>query len=144
MGDRFPKSLALAAFTTLQLVAWGALFFSGSPVALYLSAAFLGMSNGGRTPIRVAILADYFGTGSLATILGLFGFFAGLIPFIFGPLAWGFDFFVVPSGGLLYETQGGFIGFLIPAGFTLLATILFLRAVPPQPTDSPGLGVVHG
>ena len=87
VGDRFPKSLALAAFTALQLVAWGALSFSGSLVALYLSAAFLGMSNGGRTPIRVAILADYFGTGSLATILGLFGFFAGLISFILGPLA---------------------------------------------------------
>ena len=68
LGDRYSKPVVLASFTALQVVAWPALLLSGSPAVLYLSVALLAMSEGDRTPIRVAILADYFGTESLATI----------------------------------------------------------------------------
>ena len=65
---------------------------------------------------------DSVGTNSLATILGLFGFFTGLTALIVGPLA-----------GWLYNTQGDVIGFLILAGLTLLGAFCFLRARPPHP-----------
>ncbi len=121
VGDRFSKSPALACFTALQVVAWAAMAFVGSSPAVYVSAIALGISRGGRGTLRVAILADYFGTVSLATILGLFGFFAGLMAVIGDPLA-----------GRLYDTQGDAVGFLILAGLTLLAAFSFQGARPPQ------------
>ena len=122
-GDRVSKSAALAFFTALQILAWAAAALVGSQPALYLSAVVLGMSRGGRSPLRVAIFADYFGMNSLATILGLFGFFMGLTGFI-GGLA-----------GLVYYTQGSVVGFLTLSGLTILATIFFLIARPPQVPD---------
>ena len=124
LGDRVPKSVALASFTALQVVAWAAAALVGSQPALYLSAVVLGMSRGGRSPLRVAILADYFGTNSLATILGLFGFFAGLTGFT-GGLA-----------GLIYYTRGGLAAFLILSGLTLLGAFAFLSARAPQLPDT--------
>ena len=121
VGDRFSKSVALACFTALQVAALAALVFVGSPSGLILSAVALGISQGGRSPIRVAILADYFGTNSLATILGLFGFFTGLTALIGSALA-----------GWLYDTQGNVTAFLILAGLTLLGAFCFLTARAPQ------------
>ena len=123
-GDRVSKSAALAFFTALQILAWAAAALVGSQPALYLSAVVLGMSRGGRSPLRVAIFADYFGMNSLATILGLFGFFMGLAGFISG------------LAGLVYYTQGSVVGFLTLSGLTILATIFFLIARPPQVPDS--------
>ena len=124
LGDRVPKSAALAFFTALQILAWAAAALVGSQPALYLSAVVLGMSRGGRSPLRVAIFADYFGMNSLATILGMFGFFMGLAGFISG------------LAGLVYYTQGSVVGFLTLSGLTILATIFFLIARPPQVPDS--------
>lgn len=124
VGDRVPKSVALASFTALQVVAWAAAAFAGSQPALYLSAVVLGISRGGRSPLRVAILADYFGTNSLATILGLFGFFAGLTGF------------TSALGGLIYYTQGSIVGFLTLSGLTLLGAFAFLNACAPQSPDT--------
>ena len=124
VGDRVPKSVALATFTALQVVAWTAAALVGSQPALYLSAVVLGISHGGRAPLRVAILADYFGTNSLATILGLFGFFAGLTG-VTGSLA-----------GLIYYTQGSIVGFLTLSGLTLLGALSFLGARPPRESDT--------
>ena len=132
LGDRVPKSAALASFTALQIVAWTAAGLVGSPSALYLSAVALGMSRGGRSPITVAILADYFGTNSLATILGLFGFFKGLTGFI-GGLA-----------GLVYYTQGSIVGFLTLSGLTLLGAFFFLGARAPQARDTAGSQAAPG
>ena len=125
VGDRYSKSASLACFTALQVLAWGASTFGSSLAAFYLSAVVMGIAQGGRTPIRVAILADYFGTNSLATILGLFGLFAVLTALIGGPLA-----------GLLYDTQGDVTGFLILALLTLLSAFCFLKARAPQATNT--------
>ena len=121
MGDRISKSTALACFTALQVVAWVAMAVVGSLPALYVAAVALGISKGGRTPLRVAILADYFGTASLAFILGLFAFFSGLSTFV-GQIA----------GGVLYHTQGGAVGFMILAAISLVSTFCFLKARQPQ------------
>ena len=121
VGDRFSKPAALACFTALQVLAWAALVYYGSVAALYLSVVSLGISTGGRTPIRVAILADYFGTASLATILGLSGLFVGLVILVGEPL-----------GELLYITQGETVGFVALVGLTLLGALCFLKARPPE------------
>ena len=132
LGDRVPKSAALASFTALQIVAWAAAGLVGSPSALYLSAVALGMSRGGRSPIMVAIFADYFGTDRLATILGLFGFFNGLTGFI-GALA-----------GSVYYTQGSIVGFLTLSGLTVLGAFFFLSARAPQARDTAGSQAAPG
>ena len=72
------------------------------------------VSKGGRTPIRVAKFGDYFGTASLATILGLIGFLAGVMALI-----------GVSVAGWLYDTQGNFTGFLIPAALEAAGRVLF-------------------
>ena len=72
------------------------------------------VSKGGRTPIRVAKFGDYFGTASLPTILGLIGFFAGVMALI-----------GVSVAGWLYDTQGNFTGFLIPAALEAAGRVLF-------------------
>ena len=122
VGDRVSKSAALACFTAVQVVAWAARAFIGGPSALYLSAVVLGMSRGGRSTLRVAILADYFSTNSLATILGLFGLFTGLI-------------FTGAFVGSKYYTQGSIVGFLILSAVTLLAAFSFVKARAPQVPD---------
>ena len=127
LGDRYSKSSSLACFTALQVVAWAALMFAGSLVAFYLAAVALGLSLGGRTPLRVAILADYFGTSSLATILGLFGLFSGVIAFIAAPLA---EFF--------YDSQQDPTARLIAVAVTILAAFLFWKARPPQLPQAAG------
>ena len=81
------------------------------------------MSRRGRSTLRVAIIADYLGTNSSATILGLFGSFAGLMGFV-GGLA-----------GLAYYTQGYLVGFPILSGLTLLGAFSFLKARAPQVPD---------
>ena len=126
VGDRFSKSAVLASFATLQIVAWAALSFVGNNAGLYIAAVFIGMSYGGITPIRVAIVADYFGARSLATIFGLFAMFSGGTGFLVGLLI-----------GSLYAAQGNTTGFLILSGLTVLAVFSFLRARPPQPPETP-------
>ena len=126
LGDRVPKAAALASFTALQIVAWAAAALVGSQPALYLSAVVLGMSRGGRSPLIGAILADYFGTNSLATILGLFGLVMGLTGFISGLAGW------------VYYTQGSIVGFMTLTGLTVLGAFLFLSARAPQARDTAG------
>lgn len=123
-GDRFSKPVALASFTVIKVAALAALFLSGSLTALYLSAALLGMSEGGRIPIRVSLLADYFGTNSFATILGLFGFFAGLLTVAMELVAPLVDGFLGKAGELV-----------ILAVVSLLGALCFLTATPPKLRD---------
>ena len=132
LGDRVPKAAALASFTALQIVAWAAAALVGSQPALYLSAVVLGMSRGGRSPLIGAILADYFGTNSLATILGLFGLVMGLTGFISGLAGW------------VYYTQGSIVGFMTLTGLTVLGAFFFLSARAPQARDTAGSQAAPG
>ncbi len=88
LGGRVSKSSLLALFAAFQVVGLALFAIVDSSAASYFCAAALAIGEGGRTPLRVSILADYFGTDSLATILGLFGYFAGLMGFVGGLLYW--------------------------------------------------------
>ena len=120
-GDRFSKRVVLVSFAVLQVVGLLVASFSGNLATLTVAAVLLGMSEGGRIPVRVAILADYFGTDSLATILGVFGLVAGVITLAAGPLA-----------GSFYDAREGPSGTLVLAAVPLLAALLFWTARPTQ------------
>ena len=121
LGDRFSKTSLLALFAAFQVVGLVLFAFFDTPAASYFCAAALAIGEGGRTPLRVSILADYFGTDSLATILGMFGFFAGLMGFVGGLLYWP-----------LYEFIEDDRVLLILAGLALMAAYCFLKARAPQ------------
>ena len=133
VGDRVSKSAALACFTAVPVVVWTALAFVGGPSALYLSAVAMGMSRGGRSTLRVAIIADYFGTNSLPTILGLFHLFAVLI---FTGAFVGFKYYTPGCIVGFLITKGNLVCFLILSAVTLLAAISFVKARAPQVPDS--------
>ena len=129
VGDRVPKSSALAFFTLLQAVGVALLAFAGSLTLLYVAGVLLGIGQGGRTPVGVAILADYFGMDSFGKILALSSLFAVLPLLIAPPLMIGW----------MYDVQGSYtVGFLILAVLTLPGAFFFLQARPPQLLEAPG------
>ncbi|MQF48638.1 MFS transporter [SAR202 cluster bacterium AC-647-N09_OGT_505m] len=75
LGDRFPKTLVIFAFSCVQatgvLVAVVVVSF---PTAL-LFAVLFGIGWGGRGALFTAIRGDYFGRKAFATIFGLSAFF---------------------------------------------------------------------
>ena len=77
----------------------------------------LGISVGGRAPLTVAVLADYFGVESLGKILGLFALFSGLVARIGSPYA-----------GWVYSIQGGHAALLVFAGLSLVGMVCFLKS----------------
>ena len=123
-GDRVAKHKAMALFTLLQVAGFAMLTVASSLPAFYLAGALLGMGTGGRLPLNVATLADYFGLDSFGKILAFSILFSGLLAGFSGPLVvW-----------RLYVTQGGYlIPILALAGMSLLGAFLFLKARPPQP-----------
>ncbi len=126
-GDRVAKHKAMAFFTLLQVAGFAmltVLTVASSLPAFYLAGALLGMGTGGRLPLNVATLADYFGLDSFGKILAFSILFSRLLAEFSGP----------PVVWWLYDTQGSYlIPILALAGMSLLGAFLFLKARPPQP-----------
>ena len=125
-GDRVPRFAALAFFTAFGAVGQVVLAFAGNLPLLYLAVIALGIGSGGRAPVAVAILADYFGMDSFGKILGLSVFFVGLA----GQIA------QVLVGWILDAQVGHTLPFMLLAGLSLLGTFCFLKARPPQLLDT--------
>lgn len=130
-GDRIAKRRAMAFFATLQGAGFLMLAFAGGWPTLYLAGALLGMGSGGRFPLDVAMLADYFGLDSIGKILAFFGLITGL-----------FGLFAAPIAGYIYDAIGNaaFLPLLFAAQ-SLLGAFLFLNA-PPPPGGTAGNAVV--
>ena len=132
VGDRIHKSIALALFTVLQAAGLTVLAFAGSMPVLYLASVLLGIGAGGRAPLNVAILADYFGLDSFGKTLALFFIFSWLPVAVGSPLlGWLYDSRWLYDDGGLYV-----IVFLLLAGLTLVGVFFYLKARPPQPPDT--------
>lgn len=121
-GDRIAKRKAMAFFTALQGAGFVMLAFPGGWPTLYLGGALLGMGNGARTPLSVAMLADYFGLDSFGKILAFFGLITGLLTLFAGPVS---RYIYIATGGTAVLLP------LIFAAQTLLGAFLFLKAQPP-------------
>ena len=120
VGDRTSKSAALVLFTGVQTLGLVVLALTGSLPLFIMAATIIGMGVGGRAPLTVAALADYFGTGSLGKTLGLFALFSGLLAYVGGPYAGSVRILLGDHGTLL-----------VFAGLSLIGMVLFLKAEHP-------------
>ena len=121
VGDRVSKSSALGFFTAVQTLGLVLLALTGSLPLFFMAAVLMGIGVGGRTPLRVAILADYFGVKSFGKILGLFALFAGLLAFT-----------GVPMTAWIHNQEGGYVAvLLVLAGLGLVGMVCFLKVQRP-------------
>ena len=128
-GDRLPKRTVMALFVALQAVGMALLPFAGSLPVYFLATVIMGMGTGGRTPLVLAILPDYFGIPFLGRILGFQFLFASIISI---PVA------LIPVGVLL-DVTGNYILALVPMQCAaLVSAYLYLKARPPQLPAPPG------
>ena len=129
VGDRVPKSTALAFFTALQTIGLLLAVIADSRAVFYLFAAVMGLGVGGRRPLTVAILADYFGTASLGKILGFFALAAVLLPVAL---------LAAPFVGWIRDVWGEYtITFVVLAGLNLVGVVCFLSAKRPAGRPAP-------
>ena len=128
-GDRIAKRKAMALFAILQGAGFVMMSFAGGLPVLYLAAVLVGMGNGGRLPLSVAMLADYFGLDSFGKILAFFGLITGLM-----------GLFAVPIAAYIYDfTSSAALFPMLLAAQTLLGAFLFLKAQPPAGRASAGV-----
>ena len=121
VGDRVSKSSALGFFTAVQTLGLVLLALTGSLPLFFMAAVLMGIGVGGRTPLRVALLADYFGVKSFGKILGLFALFAGLLAFT-----------GVPMTAWIHNQEGGYVAvLLVLAGLGLVGMVCFLKVQRP-------------
>ena len=122
-GDRMSKRVALAFFASLQAAGVVVLVLAQTLPMFYLFGVLFGAGMGGRSPLTIAIRADYFGTLSFGKILGLSSVPMNLMLLIASPFA-----------GWMYDQYGTYaLAFLILAGLNFLGALLFLAASPPRP-----------
>ncbi len=122
LGDRFERRFLLMGAYGLQLI--GMLFFAFVTEAGHLIPFLLifGPAYGGAISLRPAILADYFGIRSYATIQG-FSQLVMMWPGLAGPVL----------AGWMYDTMGSYrLAFIIFAVVTLLGLPLIFMARPPR------------
>ena len=125
MSDRVSKSSALGFFTAVQTLGLVLLALTGSLPLFFIASVMMGIGVGGRTPLRVAILADYFGVKSFGKLLGLFALFSGLLAFT-----------GVPMTAWIHNQEGGYIAvLLVLAGLGLVGMVCFLKVQRPVTAD---------
>ena len=93
-GDRFPKYKVLASFAAIQAMGILVLVFAGNMPIISLALAVMSIGAGGLVPLALAIVPDYYGTGSLGIILGIQVLLVALVSTVApaSPLAiWLFD-----------------------------------------------------
>ena len=127
-GDRFPKYKVLASFAALQALGILVLVFAGNMPIISLALAVMSIGAGGLVPLALAIVPDYYGTGSLGIILGIQVVLVSLVSTVApaSPLA----------GWILDVTGSYFLTLLPPLVLTLLAAFLFLKALPPRAPET--------
>ena len=123
IGDRMSKRVVVAFFAIVQAGGVLVLVVAQTMPMFLLFALLFGAGMGGRSPLTVAIRADYFGTVSFGKILGL-----STVPMNVLLL------FASPFAGWMYDQYGTYsLAFLILAGLNLVGALFFLAATPPRP-----------
>jgi MFS family permease len=122
MGDRLSKPLLCAAALLPTLVALLSLAFSEASAVIYFLPVGLSITMG-TMPLNWAIIGDFFGRRSYATLRGIMGIFYGVATFG-SPIyaGWVFDL-----------TASYTITLLTFAAASALAAIFFALLRPPVP-----------
>ena len=128
-GDRLPKNVAYALFAAIQTAGFLLIVAVRNTPMAFLAAVIYGAGHSGRTPISVAIRAEYFGQRAFGTITGV-----SLAPMhilqLFAPL----------FAAAMFDRRGSYTeAFLILAVFGFASPIMFLLARRPTfPSTAPG------
>ena len=125
VGNRYSLPRGLTAFVAIQVVGLTLLAFADGLALTFPAVALVAIGAGGRLPLSVAILANYFGTSSLGKILGWSEMLAILVA------TGGISLF----GWALDWRLGYTVIILIMAGLSLLGALCFLRVRQPSAPD---------
>ena len=126
VGDRFSKKLLLAISFAVQILGVGALAlinadfmgFNWGLIPLPVFVMGFGLGFGASIPLRLAILADYFGRRSYGSIVGIVSSVSAVFG-IAGPLLVGFTFDLTQSYRPGYAIMSIVLILAIPLTLTL-------------------------
>ena len=122
VSDKIGAVPTLVACCIIEAAAIFCLLAVNSPVTLYLTMLLLGIGYGGWVVLCAVILAGFFGTKNLGTILGIW-FMCGAPAGILGPL----------MGGIVFDfTKSYFLAVLISGIICIVAVILAALIKPPH------------
>lgn len=122
IGDRVDKRRAIVLLALAQVGTLALLAFGGSLAMVLLFAVLQGLLFGVRSPLLVAIRADYFGRRSYGAIWGL-----SLLVMNVGGMAG------MVVTGVLADRFGGYqVAFFVMMGLTAAATVLLAASRAPQ------------
>jgi sugar phosphate permease len=122
IGEKFEKRLVAAACMLMHAAGLLMLTWATSLVILVIAALVHGMGWGLRGPFMHAIRADYFGRGSIGTIIGLSALIT-VFGNIIGPIL----------AGLFADWDGNYrTGFTLLAVLAAVGSLFFYWAKPPK------------
>ena len=112
LGDRIPIRWAMFVFSLLQAASVGVLLFADDSPMLLLSAALMGVGDGGMVPLTLAVRGAYFGRRDFATITGISMMFiavlTGLLPTLSLVSVFSFGFADVMAASSALAAVGSF------------------------------------
>ena len=123
LGDRVNKRV-IASFAMIGH-AGGILILAYATQALTISLFVIlhGLAWGARGPLMQALRADYFGSSSFGSIMGLSSVIV-MLGTVFGPII----------AGVLADVTGSYrLGFIVLAVLSALGMVFFIFATPPAP-----------
>ncbi len=122
LGDRFNKRWLCVLCMIGHTAGLTLLAFADSAAMVFGFALLHGVAWGTRGPLMIALRADYFGPGAFGTILG-FSSLIVMLGTISGPIIVAY----------LADVTGAYqSGLLVVAGLSLLGSLCFVAATPPQ------------
>ena len=123
LGDRVNKRLIASSAMLGHAAGMVVLALGRSVGALVVFVALHGLAWGARGPLMQALRADYFGSSSFGSIMGLSSLIV-MLGTTLGPLV----------AGILADATGSYrVGFLILAGIAGVGMVFFVLATPPPP-----------
>ncbi|MEM9623479.1 MAG: MFS transporter [Pseudomonadota bacterium] len=122
LGDRFNKRLICMLCMVGHCVGLLAITYASNIFWIAAFVLFHGLGWGVRGPLMVALRADYFGTASFGTIMGISSLIV-MLGMTGGPII----------GGVMFDLYGNYTSaFTVIAGLSLLGSLCFWAARPPQ------------
>ena len=128
LSDRINRQWMLAGVLIAEAVGLVILILADTPALLYLFVVVYGLGYGARSPLRAAVMGDFFGRAAFGTIFGVQGaataVAAGLGPAI---------------AGAFYDWLRSYqLAFILTAAALVLAGLALVAARrPPRPTRQP-------
>ncbi len=121
LGDRYEPRFVWCASCVLMIAGVVSLMGARSPVHVHLYSVLMGLGFGSSFIQMPTIIANYFGPGAFASIMGtmspIYAIFSAMAPF---------------AGGVIYDTAGSYTAaFVGVIALGSIGTVALLAAAPP-------------